>query len=213
MWRRALVASCLAALGATAAAAVETGLSIEAWGDAYGHGDPALQGWFRETFRLSAAPSPRLFVRIAWLLEADTRGEISRDDLYDDDDRAILRSASRFRDLIMGFRSGPVTVELGKQRLTWGRTSFINASDNLTPRDWTDPLDEQRLSPWSARLSIEKGRGWGDAVLVPRYAPSRLPVLGGRWFPIVPATVPNPAYPAAGPPSLAVDAAYGEDHF
>jgi len=43
MWRRALVASCLAALGATAAAAVETGLSIEAWGDAYGHGDPALQ--------------------------------------------------------------------------------------------------------------------------------------------------------------------------
>ncbi len=213
MLRRAILASALAVLAADTAGAVETGLTIESWGDVYRHGDPAVQGWLRETFKLSASHAPGLFVRVAWMIEADTHGEISRDDLYDDDDRAILRSASRFRDLILGFRAGPATVELGKQRLTWGRTSFINATDNLTPRDWTDPLDEQRLSPWSARVSVEKGRAWGEAAVVPRYAPSRLPVLGGRWFAIDPGTVPNPAYPGAGPPLLAIEAAYGADEF
>lgn len=193
---RALLVALL--LGASRPAlAAETGVEIEAWGDAYPDGDPELHGWFRETLWISAAPAKHLFLRAALVIERDSRGEISRSDLYQDDDRRILRSATRFRDLIVGVRSGPVTFEVGKQRLTWGRASFINATDNLTPRDWTDPLDEVRLSPWSARLSVERGRAWGEAALVPRYAPSRLPILGERWF------VVDPGFPAT--------VAYGSD--
>lgn len=210
--RRGIAAAALAAL-ASSARAVETGLTVDLRGDAYARGEPSIEGWVRESLSVSAQPSSHLFVRVVWIVERDSRGEVLRTSLYRDDDRGIRRSASRFSDLLVGFRAGPATVELGKQRLTWGRASFVQPEDNLTPRDWTDPLDEVRLSPWSARLAVERGRGWGEVVVVPRYAPSRLPILGGRWLPVEPATVVNPAYPAAGPPQLRVEAAYGPDAF
>ena len=194
----------LAALAVPAAArASDFGGEIELRADGYPEGEPALQGWFQGVVTYSAHPASWCFVRIGLLVEADTHGDISRDDLYQDDDRNILRSPTRFRDLLVGFRRSGVTLELGKQRLTWARATFINATDNLTPRDWTDPLNEERLSPWAARLTVERGRFAGEVVLVPRYAPSRLPVLGERWFPVEPSTVGG----------FAVEASWGQDAF
>lgn len=211
---RGTVLAVLAILSAGAPAiAAETGLTIEGRADAYPHGEPSPQAWFRGTFKLQASPLPKLFVRVRWVLERDSAGEIRRDELYRDDDRGIARAASRFDDLLVGVRVGRATVEVGKQRLTWGRTTFIQATDNLTPRDWTDPLDEVRLSPWSVRASFDTGTLWVDGAVVPRYAPSRLPRLGGRWFAVAPAVVPNPAFPTSGPPALRVVPAYGTDDF
>lgn len=166
--------------------AVEHALSIEAWADAYGQGTPRTQSWYRMTYALDAQLRPAVFVKLAAIVERESQGDISRDVLYDADDRDLSRAAVRFRDLAVGFRTGDVTIVLGRQRLTWGRTSFVNATDNLTPRDWTDPLDEIRLSPWSADLTWERDRWHAEAAVVPQYAPSRLPQPGSRWFPTLP---------------------------
>jgi hypothetical protein len=86
-------------------------------------------------------------VKVAAIFELDSHGEIRRDRIFDETDRGLARAPLRFRDLALGLRSGPVTVLIGRQRLTWKRASFVNATDNLAPRDWTDPLEEARLSP------------------------------------------------------------------
>ncbi len=182
----------LLALGLIAGAIFPAGAfdqagSIETWADVYDGGDPGFQAWFRGTYLLDAQPRSWLFVKLGAILERDSHGEISRDVLYDDDDRDLKRAATRFRDLALGFRAGETTIVIGKQRLTWGRTSFINATDNLSPRDWTDPLAEVRLSPWSANAVWERDRWHVEGALVPRYAPSRLPRLGSRWLPSDPA--------------------------
>src|SRR5262245_43472874 len=165
-----------------AAWGVDQGGRVEGWIDGYPEGSPDVQAWFRGTYTLDAEPRPWLFARVAVHLEADSHHEISRDRLYDDDDRDRRRAAMRFRDLALGFRSGGLTLVLGRQRLTWARTTFVNATDNLTPRDWTDPLDEARLSPWAADATFERGRWSVEGALVPRYAPSRLPQIGSRWL-------------------------------
>lgn len=166
--------------------AVDQGGSIAAWGDYYPTGDPEIQGWFRGTYALDARPAPWFFVKLAVYLEHDSHGEIDRDDLYDDADRGLKRAPLRFRDLALGFHAGETTVAIGRQRLTWQRTTFVNATDNLVPRDWTDPLDPARLSPYAANVAWEHDRFTLEGALVPKYAPSRLPQLNGRWFSVPP---------------------------
>src|SRR5262245_27157675 len=107
---------------------------VEGWIDGYSEGSPDVEAEFRGPYTLDAEVRPWLFARVATYLEADSHHEISRDKLYDDDDRDRRRAAMRFRDLALGFRKGALTLVVGRQRLTWARTSFVNAADNLTPR-------------------------------------------------------------------------------
>jgi hypothetical protein len=140
-------------------------------------------------YTLDATLAPWLFVKLAALLEYDSHGDIDRDRWYDDDDRGLKRAPLRFRDLVVGFRAGETTIVVGRQRLTWQRATFVNASDNLTPRDWTDPLDPARLSPYAIDAAWEHERWSLEAAIVPRYAPSRLPQLNERWFELPPLTL------------------------
>jgi hypothetical protein len=185
---RRLAVMLAVALAALPARAVDQGVTIESWADAYPRGEPDLQSWFRFTYTLNAQLHPKIFVKLAALVERDSHGEISRDVLYDFDDRDLKRAATRFREVAIGFRAAGTTVTIGRQRLTWARTSFVNATDNLIPRDWTDPLDEVRLARPAVDAVWERDRWYVEAAVVPQYAPSRLPQLGSRWFPTSPGT-------------------------
>ena len=198
--RRLLIALVLVAGAMTRAEALDQGGSIATWADAYGAGDPGVQGWFRAIYTADAQPRPWFFVKLAAIFELDAHGEIRRDRLYDDTDRGLKRAPLRFRDLALGFRAGETTIVIGRQRLTWKRATFVNATDNLAPRDWTDPLDEERLSPLAADATWERERWSLEGAIVPRYAPSRLPQLDGRWFGAPPATVQLSYGDAAFPP-------------
>jgi len=180
--RRLLLALLLFTGAVTRTEALDQGGSLETWADVYPSGDPELQGWFRAAYALDAQPRRWLFVKLAALLERESHGEIRRDRWYDDTDRGTARAPLRFRDLSLGFRVGETTIVAGRQRLTWKRTTFVNATDNLSPRDWTDPLDPARLSPWAVDATWEHGRWSVEGAAVPRFAPSRLPALSGRWF-------------------------------
>jgi len=180
--RRFLLACFLIAGAVTRTEAVDQGGSIETWVDGYDEGDPAVVGWFRATYTLDAQPRRWFFVKLAAILELNTDGDFERDPFYDDPDRGLKCAPLRFRDLALGFRAGETTIVAGRQRLTWKRTTFVNATDNLVPRDWTDPLDETRLSPWAISATWEHDRFSVEGAVAPRYAPSRLPQLNSRWF-------------------------------
>ena len=194
-------------------AAGDTVVEIEASADAFSGGQPSPQGWLRIAPRLTQQLSPRLLFTAAPVLDADSHGDVGRDPVYDDEDRSLSRAPLRFERLSLRFDLGAVKVEIGRQPLTWGRTDAVNATDNLTPRDWTDPLREVRLSPWAVRVNVERRRWEGELALVPRYAPSRLPRFGGRWALIEPIRVANPIFPAAGPPELEVELDFVEAEF
>lgn len=180
--RRLLLACLLIAGTITRAEALDQGGSIETWVDGYDESEPTIQGWFRATYTFDAQPRRWLFVKLAAILELDTHGDFDRETLYDDANRGLKRAPLRFRDLALGFRAGEATIVVGRQRLTFQRTTFINATDNLTPRDWTDPLEPARLSPWAVDVTWEHERWSVEGALVASYAPSRLPQLNGRWF-------------------------------
>ncbi len=180
--KRALLALAACAVISAPASAIDQSGSVAIVADGYAQGEPQFQGWLHGTYSLDARPRPWVFVKLAVLLDADTHGDISRDKLYDETDRDLKRAPLRFRDLALGFHAGETTIVLGRQRLTWKRTSFANPTDNLAPRDWTDPLDEARLSPLAASVAWEHSSYSIEGAVIPRYAPSRLPQLGGRWF-------------------------------
>jgi hypothetical protein len=187
--RRLLLALVLVAGTINRTEALDQSGSVTTWADAYHAGEPEFQGWIRATYLLDAQPRTWFFVKLAAILEFDTNGDFERDTLYDDPDRALKCAPLRFRDLALGFRAGETTIVIGRQRLTFKRTTFVNATDNLSPRDWTDPLDEMRLSPWAVDAAWEHERWSVEGALVPRYAPSRLPQLNGRWFETEPVAI------------------------
>jgi hypothetical protein len=198
-------------LTATSAASPQGGganLDVELRGDSYFEAgsdesdSPRGQGWLILEPRYATDLSPRIVFSVRAVLATDTHGDISRHHVFDAEDRELLRSPLRFAQLSLKLDLGALDLEAGRQMLSWGRTDGVRPTDNLTPRDWTDPLEEERLSPWAVRANLEKGRWSGEAAVVARYAPSRLPVLGGRWFPAGPDSAANPLYPAVGPKTL-----------
>lgn len=190
--------------GAAADAATDAVVEIELSGDAFPESEPPSQGWLRIAPRVTRQLSPRVLLTVAPVFEADTHGDVDRSRLYDHDDRAPRRALLRLERLSLRFDLGAVKVEVGRQPLTWGRTDAINPTDNLTPRDWTDALREARLSPWALRVNVEKRRWDAELALVPPYAPSRLPRIGGRWAPIEPIRIANLLDTGADRPALEV---------
>lgn len=187
---RRLLLACLLVVGtSTRTAALDQGGSIETWVDAYDEGDPTIQGWFRAIYSLDSQPRRWLFIKLSAIVELDTNGDFDDDALYDDSNRGLKCAPLRFRDLALGFRAGETTLVVGRQRLTFQRTTFVNATDNLASRDWTDPLNPARLSPWAVDATWEHERWSVEGALVASYAPSRLPPLNGRWFETAPVPI------------------------
>lgn len=192
------------------AAGNETGLEFEFRLEDFSGGEPARHGWFRQTLRYTGHLSRRVDLLVTLVAGLDTDDDIDPRTMFNEDDRDLRRAVLRFEDLKLLVDLGAVDLALGRQRVLWGRTDGVNATDNLTPRDWTDPLEEVRLAPWAARLLVERGHWHADLALVPRYAPSRLPRLGGRWLRFEPVALANPAYPLVGPPELELQFAWDE---
>jgi hypothetical protein len=103
---------------------------------------------------------------------------------------------------------GNFDIRLGKQIYAWGRADVFNPTDNLSPWDYSDVLDteDEKIGAVSARIEYYVGDWTVEGVLVPSFTPSLLPDTTSRWFPDLPATMPNPDYPRQGNPSF--DASY-----
>jgi len=149
--------------------------------------------------RYEAAWKPLSNWRFAGSLDArtDTHRQVERAWGLSWQDRDIRRPAFAVRRLSATYRRGPVTFELGKQFIRWGKTDLLNPTDRFAPRDYLEVVDNDFLGVTAARLTLERGGDTLDLVFQPRFTPSRLPLLNQRWvaLPDVPIRDAGAHYP------------------
>jgi hypothetical protein len=96
-------------------------------------------------------------------------------------DRETQRPAFDVTRLSVSWGHGPVTIEIGKQFVRWGKTDILNPTDHLAPRDYLTVIDANVLAVTAARLTIASQSDSLDLVYSPFLTPSRIPLLNQRW--------------------------------
>ncbi len=96
-------------------------------------------------------------------------------------DRETQRPAFDVSRLSVSWGRGPVTIELGKQFVRWGKTDILNPTDHFAPRDYLTVIDPTVLAVTAARLTIASQSDSLELVYTPRMSPSRIPLLNQRW--------------------------------
>jgi hypothetical protein len=115
--------------------------------------------------------------------EIDSHHQTNRDlefSWWDRTERRPLFSVRRFSAL---YRKRIFTVELGKQFVRWGKTDILNPTDRFAPKDYLSVIDTDYLAVTGARVTVEKNSNTLDLVYVPRFIPSRAPLIDQRWLP------------------------------
>ena len=107
------------------------------------------------------------------------------------DDRTIRRPAFALRRLSAQYHKGWMTLEVGRQFIRWGKADLLNPTDRFAPRDFVNVLTNDFLGVTGTRLTIEKSGNSLDAVWVPRFTPSRTPLLDQRWVSLPPGIALN----------------------
>ena len=115
-------------------------------------------------------------------------------------DRGTLRPPVEVRRLTATFTRGPLTVDAGKQFIRWGKTDILNPTDRFAPRDFLNVVDTEFIGVTAVRGVVTAGAETFEGVWVPRFTPSRVPLLDQRWT-VVPTS-------AAGVPLVDAGAAF-----
>ncbi len=124
-----------------------------------------------------------LFGRVSLDLWLDTHHDIDRDRWFDINQRGLRRPAGAFRDLYVDAKIGHVDLRLGKQEIRWGRADFFSPTDNVMPYDYLNIVTYNRIPVPAAKTDVYIGGAHVEAVWVPLFIPTRLPLLNQRWFP------------------------------
>ena len=121
-------------------------------------------------------------------LRTDTHFQVERDFTLSWQDREIQRPLGQVRRLSATYHDGPLTFEIGKQFIRWGKTDIVAPTDRFAPRDFLTVVDNEFLPVTAARLTYEKGANTIEGVWSPRFTPSRIPLVNQRWAPLPPQT-------------------------
>lgn len=154
-------------------------------------------------FRYEASAKLTPWFKLDGALDArtDSHNMTERSMRFDWQDRGFLRPAFSFRRFSATAFKGPVTFEIGKQLIRWGKADILNPLDRFAPRDFLNVIDNDFLGVLAARLTVEKGAHTFDVVLQPRFTPSRTPLLNQRWV-ILPQGLPLPISLDQGRPQI-----------
>lgn len=120
-------------------------------------------------------------------LRTDSHHQVDRKWELDWRDRGSLRPRLSLRRLTTTVAAGPVTVDIGKQFIRWGRADVTYPTDRFAPRDYLNVIDPELLAVTGVRSSVQIGTETFEAVWLPRPTPSRLPLLHQRWTVLPPA--------------------------
>jgi hypothetical protein len=116
----------------------------------------------------------------------DTHRQVERDFSLSWQDREIPRPLGELRRLSATYHDGPLTIEIGKQFIRWGKTDIVTPTDRFAPRDFLTVVDNEFLGVTAARVNFESGSNTVEAVWSPRFTPSRIPLVDQRWAPLPP---------------------------
>jgi len=126
-------------------------------------------------------PAPWIQFAAGFDLRANSHDQV--DDLWrlDLDDRGVKRPRASLRRLSATLSHGPLTVDVGKQFIRWGKADIINPTDRFAPRDYINVVAPEFLGVTGVRAVALHGAETFEAVWVPRFTPSRVPLLDQRW--------------------------------
>jgi len=114
-------------------------------------------------------------------LRANSHEQVERSWSLDVADRTSRRPAISVRRMAATLTRGRLTVDVGKQFIRWGKADIVTPTDRFAPRDFLNVIDAEFLAVRGARAVFEAGAHTLDAVWVPVFTPSRLPLLDQRW--------------------------------
>jgi len=124
-------------------------------------------------------PSPWLRLSAAADLRADTHGQTSWDGVGWSD-RSTKRPGIAIRRLDALVTRGPLSLDLGKQFVRWGKTDILNPTDRFAPRDYLAVVDSEFFGVTAARLTAGLQSDTLEIVAA-RFTPSRMPLFDQRW--------------------------------
>ena len=124
-------------------------------------------------------------------LRADSHAQVEDRWRVDIADRGAERPRLSVRRASAAIARGPLTVDAGKQFIRWGKTDIITPTDRFAPRDFLNVVDNELLAVTGVRAVAQLRSETFEAVWVPRFTPSRVPLLHQRWA-VVPADVAAP---------------------
>jgi len=131
-------------------------------------------------------PVPWMQLGGALDLRANSHDQVDERWRLDLDDRSARRPRASIRRLTATLTRGPFTVDAGKQFIRWGKADIINPTDRFAPRDFTNVVDAGFLAVTGVRGVAQIENETLEAVWVPRFTPSRVPLANQRWT-VVPA--------------------------
>ena len=137
-------------------------------------------------YEATYTPVPSLTISGGIDAQTDTHHEVERDFGLAWWDRDYQRPAFAVKKLNLTYTRGPVTLELGKQFIRWGKADILNPTDRFAPRDYLDVVRNDFLAVTAARLTVGNQSNTLDFVFEPRLTPSRVPLLNQRWFVVPP---------------------------
>jgi hypothetical protein len=114
-------------------------------------------------------------------LRANSHDQVDSGWAVDWQDRTLRRPRVAVRRLAATFTARGLTVDVGKQFIRWARADILNPTDRFAPRDYINVIDTEFLPVLGVRPSLQIGSETFEAVWVPRFTPSRLPLITDRW--------------------------------
>jgi hypothetical protein len=121
-------------------------------------------------------------------VRANTYDQVADSWRPDISDRTPLRPRVSVRRLNATLSRGPITVDVGRQFIRWGKTDIVAPTDRFAPRDLLNVIEGDFLAVNGARGLVALGSETIDAVWVPYFTPSRTPLLDQRWT-VVPSSL------------------------
>jgi len=111
----------------------------------------------------------------------NSHDQVERTWRIDVGDRGVLRPAISIRRLSATLHYRRLTLDAGKQFVRWGKTDIVTPTDHFAPRDFLDIVDTELLAVTGARAAVQLGGDAIELVVVPRFTPSRVPLIDQRW--------------------------------
>ena len=133
--------------------------------------------------REELAARPTDWLRLQGGIEFRANDADQVDDSWQPDirDRGLKRPLLSIRRLDATVSRGHLTVDAGKQFIRWGKTEIVTPTDRFAPRDYLNVFDTEYLAVPGVRVLGQFGAHSLDAVWVPVFTPSRIPLPGKRW--------------------------------
>jgi hypothetical protein len=130
---------------------------------------------------LFVKPAPWMQFAGGLELRANSHDQVEDRWRLDVSDRGVRRPRLSLRRLTATLTHGPFTLDAGKQFIRWGKADIINPTDRFAPRDFLNVVDTEFLAVTGLRGVAQHGADTFEAVWVPRFTPSRVPLLDQRW--------------------------------